>query len=128
MSQYPHERACTRLPLRLDVEIHARDVTIRCEETRDISVKGVYVVTGQRLPLGVECDVAIGPGGRNHEERFQLKGQVVRVDVSGIAVEFTEIGVDAFYQLKNLLVDSAEDPDSIESEILKTAGAEKKAG
>jgi len=122
MPQYPHERACTRLPLRLQVEVIAGDISIHCEETRDISLKGVYMTTGQRLPLGVECDVAIDPGGPDPGRRVELKGHVVRVDVSGIAVEFTEIGVDAFYQLRNLLEISTPGPDSSAKDVTTASG------
>jgi len=125
MPNFPNKREFARLPVRLQIEIIAGDISIRCEETRDISLKGVYVMTGHRIPLGVECDVAIDPGGPNHERRIQIKGHVARVDVSGIAIEFTEIGVDAFYELKKLLMINATNLGSIAKEVITQAEARK---
>ncbi len=114
MSGYPHQRECTRIPIRLHVEIRSGDLAIRSETTRDISLKGVYVITGQRLPLGAPCAVILYPAGPRSDLQVELEGRVVRVDVAGIAVEFTGMSTDTYFRLKNLLLYSGEVSGEVE--------------
>jgi len=86
-------------------------------ETEDLSVKGVMVlgVTGHQE--GEECELSLALSGTTSELRLDMKGKVVRVEENGIALHFTEVDLDSFYHLKNIIYYNSEDPDQIETEL-----------
>ena len=86
--------------------------------SKDISVKGMFVRTDKKLPIGASCDIQILLTGTTNNLFLNLKGRVVRHDDSGLGLDFDSIDVDSYMHLKNLLMYNAQDPDAIEKEIV----------
>lgn len=117
MSDASDRREFSRVPFRVQVTIvgdHATEVTA---DVRDVSLKGLYAVGAGRLPPGARCAVHLMLGGPESEVRLQLTGRVARVDAGGLAVEFTAMGLDTFYHLRNLVLFNSRDAAQVEAEF-----------
>ncbi len=91
--------------------------TVASDETRDISLKGVYVPTEEPLEPGIECLVELRLMGESSELTLRIQGQVVRTDDSGMAVTFSKMDIDALIHLKNILYYNSGDPERIDAEL-----------
>lgn len=127
MSDGMPKREFTRVSVDFRVELAADGMTILCEKTRDISMKGIYVVTGRRLPLGTECGISIRLGEGGSGPKLQVSGTIVRVDALGMALEFGEMGIDTYDHLRNLVLYNSADPGTVERELNEHLGLKKRA-
>jgi len=94
------KREYSRVIIKLRTDITNKDVQIG-GWTKDLSVKGVYVICSDILPVGSKCTcrLAIGPLLKG-APIIEVEGKVVRCDPSGVAVQFTEVSVDCFRKLR----------------------------
>ncbi len=90
---------------------------IHCEDTRDISLKGAYLLTNEPFPDGTECAIDLLLEGSSSKLTLHIKGKVVRSDNDGMAVNFTDMDVDSLIHLKNILYYNSGDPDRIDAEL-----------
>lgn len=70
---------------------------------RDLSMKGLFVVTAATLPVNAPVDVEITLSGSTTELSILIKGTVVRCEKEGIAVTFSEMELDSFIHLRNIV-------------------------
>lgn len=103
MSRREEEREHTRLPIRLEVHITSDERTLVSGHTRDISREGVYVFVDRPLPRGTACQIALLVKGPKSSLRIDVSGRVVRADDHGMAIDFTEVGMDSLFHLRNLV-------------------------
>lgn len=103
MSRRQEERQHTRLPLRLEVRISGGSRTLVSGKTRDISRESVYVFAERPLPRGSACQVVLLLTGPSSTLRIEVSGRVVRADDHGMAIDFTEVGLDSLFHLRNLM-------------------------
>jgi hypothetical protein len=89
-------------------------------QTRDLSLKGVFVI-GTDGQEGEECEVALHLTGVSSNLTLKMRGKVVRVETGGVALRFSEIDLDSFAHLKNIIYYNTEDPDVLEEEWLDPA-------
>lgn len=87
------------------------------EETRDLSLQGVYVLTTSPLTPGTECMVELRLEGSSSDLKIRIRGQVVRVDDQGMGIRFESMDIDALIHLKNILYYNSGDPERIDSEM-----------
>ena len=112
-------RVNTRLSFHATVDVRFPGQELTGCETRDLSLKGVQIdgVGGQKV--GDLCDLTLHLSGATSDLILRMKGEVVRVDKRAIAVHFTEIDLDSFYHLKNIIYYNAEDPDHIAEQLIE---------
>ncbi|BAT71474.1 orotate phosphoribosyltransferase [Thermosulfidibacter takaii ABI70S6] len=72
--------------------------------TKDLSVKGAFIVSNEKPSLGSVCELKLflTQAGKIVEE-VSLKGEVVRKEKNGFAVEFKEIPLKDFITLKRIV-------------------------
>jgi hypothetical protein len=111
------KRKNTRVAFQTSADIKFADASYSRCETENLSVKGVSVlgITGRQI--GEKCELALSLSGSTSELRLEMKGEIVRVEENGIALHFTDIDLDSFYHLKNIVYYNSEDPDSMQSEF-----------
>lgn len=117
MVEYPHAREFVRSSVRLEVELISGDSTILVARTRDVSMKGIFLITPHRVPVGASCRIRIRIGDPAEPLWVEADGTVVRTDDEGLAVEFLEMGVGSFQHLKNLVMYNAPDPGQVDVEL-----------
>ena len=111
-------RDFSRVSVGFAVTIEADDGhLIESDLSRDVSMNGLFVVTDQRVPAGTDCQVTIHlvvPGGGH---RIGVAGHVTRIADDGFAVEFSEIPIDDYDHLRNLVLYNSEVVDRVEEEF-----------
>ena len=86
--------------------------------TANLSVKGISVLGVTGHVVGEACDVFLALSGSTSQLKLTMKGKVVREEADRVALHFTEIDLDSFYHLKNIIYYNSEDPDTIEQELM----------
>ena len=100
-------------------------VVLKCEgqtilsdaDSRDISLKGMFIKTDQALEIGTPCDLELILSGASTNLSIAIKGKITRQGDGGIGVSFDGIDLDSYWHLKNLLLYNAPDPDVLEKEF-----------
>ena len=90
---------------------------IRCDQTRDISLKGLYCYSDIRFSVGTPCELELHLTDIGSKVVLFLKGRVVRTDEEGMGIKFEEMDLDSFFLLKNILNYNTGDPEEIEKEL-----------
>lgn len=110
-------RRNTRVPFQTTADVGFSNKAYTHCETENLSVKGVSVLGISGHNIDEECDISLALSGSTSELTLSMKGQIVRVEEDKIALKFTEIDLDSFYHLKNIIYYNSENPDTIESEF-----------
>jgi c-di-GMP-binding flagellar brake protein YcgR len=118
----PRERRKNvRVPFRATVSIRSLaegSEPIISDQTRDLSLKGLYCVSETKLPRGTGCEVELRLSDPGSDIAICATGEVVRSDESGIGISFREMDIDSFSHLRTLLYHNTGDTDRIDREIL----------
>lgn len=88
------KRKFERVDLRTEAVVRHRDVTFR-GEVENLSLKGLFVRTNQKIPLHEKVDVAMFFHGSSSELSFSLEASVVRATDEGIGLNFRKIDIDS---------------------------------
>ena len=120
------KREFTRAPIKLEAEVTAGETVIISDETRDVSMRGLYVLCDQRLPVGTGCRVVLFLGGRPSQVRIEATGIIARIKDSGMAVQFNEMETDSFVHLRNLVLANAADTACVEQELSGHLGLKRR--
>jgi len=92
-----------RAPLRARVRAAGRVVHFR--PVRDIGLGGVCIQGAEWLRPGDPCDLELDPEGATQGGWILATGRVVRVQPGyGTAIEFTEMNLESFDRLDQLVV------------------------
>lgn len=112
-----NKRQNTRVPFKITISLDFPDQRHAECETTDLSLKGVFVlgVTGHQV--GENCRVSLQLAGSTSHLTLQMKGKVVRVEENGLAMNFSEMDLDSFFHLKNILYYNSADPDTLDAEF-----------
>lgn len=110
-------RKNTRVPFQATADLRFSEKNYRQCETENLSIKGVSVIGISGHAIGEKCLVSLALSGSTSELRLEMKGEIVRVDPDRIALHFSEIDLDSFYHLKNIIYYNSEDPDTIDQEL-----------
>ncbi len=120
-------REFTRIPIHVKVEVRAGEVTLKTEETTDLSMKGIGFLSDKSLPVGTDCTVLILLGNENNGINISVNGRVIRSTESQMAIEFTKIDLDSYENLQNLVMyNSHASHDLVEEEIHNHMGLKRR--
>ncbi|MCA1961005.1 MAG: PilZ domain-containing protein [Desulfomonile sp.] len=114
------KRKFTRIPFETEIRLSTDTQRISASRMRNISLGGMFVVTGETLPLDSICQVEIDLIGPASLLRIRLEADVVRVEPDGIAVKFTKMDMDSLVHLRHLITIHAGSPETIEEEYYRT--------
>ncbi|WP_456387597.1 PilZ domain-containing protein [Desulfolithobacter sp.] len=88
----------SRLRIRLDGdEIEA------IVDTRNISLKGLYVLSEKKPPVGTRCLMDIDITGPVSRLLCTFTGVICRHDADGMGIKFEEMNPDTFVHLQNFI-------------------------
>ena len=71
--------------------------------SKDLSLKGLFVETDQQFPLKTRCEVNIHLSGGIDDIKLAIQGCIVRQTESGIGIVFESMDVDTYTHLKNIV-------------------------
>lgn len=110
-------RKNTRVPFQTTADVVFNGQRYSQCATENLSVKGVSVLGITGHEVGESCDISLALSGSTSELKLLMKGKIVRTEADRIGLHFTEVDLDSFYHLKNIIYYNSEDPDTIEQEL-----------
>ncbi len=116
MLQQPSDekRQNTRVNFKTRIILKAGSSEIILEgNSRDLSVKGIYLETVQDIPVGTKGLIEIILTGLEEKLTLQINGNVARKDKTGIGIKFDPMNLDSYTHLKNIVRYNMDDPDDM---------------
>jgi hypothetical protein len=112
------KREFVRVPFRTGTTIRTSDRTIWPGNTLDISMNGLRVATTETVPPeGTLCEVGIVLAEAPEPVIIEARGSVVRSKPGTLAVHFSEVDVDSYEHLRQLILNNSEDPERAEKQF-----------
>lgn len=121
-----NHREFSRVAIKVQANIQAKGRAIVSRDTQDISMKGLFVKGEADWPVGTECEIHLLLEGQNPPVDLSVKGRVQRVTEDGMGLLFTEVGLEAYEHLHNLVMLNTHEPDEVEQEFKNHRGLKKK--
>lgn len=120
-------REFTRIPMKMEAHVVAAAAdSITSDHIRDVSMKGIYLVAEKAFPVGTVCDVVMLVGEPGSQLKIEAKGRVDRSSDAGMAIEFTEIGLESYDHLHNLVLYNSKNTDKVEQEFKDHLGLKRR--
>ena len=111
-------RGFVRVPFNTEVEVEAQGTIIRSREEINLSMSGIRLNTNETIPApGVACRVKIILQASDNRVSLGANGKVVRSAPGSLAVEFSELDLDSYHHLKNLILNNTDEPEKAEREF-----------
>lgn len=93
------------------VQLHAA-VTVKFEDQlfaadtdlRDISLDGMNISISVPMPVNHICDLEIIISGPSSILQLRARGRILRQDSHSAAVKFTELNIDSYMHLRNIVL------------------------
>jgi PilZ domain len=120
------QREFSRVDLKLLAKVQAKGREIVSRGTRDVSVRGAFVHCDCDWSMGTECEIHLILDGQNPPVDIKVKGRVQRVTEEGVALVFTEVSLEAYEHLHNLVLLNTDNAEKVEQEFKNHLGLKKK--
>jgi hypothetical protein len=112
-------RSFLRIPFKTEVTIETGGILIRSESEINVSMSGLSMpFTGPAPEPGMSCSAAIILKAFENRVAIEAKGKIIRSDGGSLAVEFTELDIDSYNHLRQLILNNSEDTEKAESEFI----------
>lgn len=121
-----NHREFSRVAIKVQANIQAKGRAIVSRDTQDISMKGLFVNCKADWSIGTECEIHLLLEGQDPPVDISVKGRVQRVTEDGMGLLFTEVGLEAYEHLHNLVLLNTHEPDKVEQEFKNHLGLKKK--
>jgi hypothetical protein len=103
-----------RVPFQAQIRVRAGTRELKVDgNSRDFSLKGVFIRTDERIAPETPCHVQVLLSGTAKGLVLNMEGHVVRQEEHGMAVCFDTMDLDSYMHLKNVVRYNSEDPDAI---------------
>lgn len=105
-SNMDEKRKHSRVAFATDISIHleAEGKTIEVQgDSKDISLKGVFISTEDLFDTGAKCEIKIYLSGGVDRIEIAVQGTVVRVSENGMGIVFDSMDVESYSHLKNIV-------------------------
>jgi hypothetical protein len=96
------QRRFPRIQLNSKVFIKSPDRSFSADSL-NFTLQGIYIKTHEKIAQGTNVEMEITIPCSSRSPHIKLRGVVVRVENSGIAVEFARMDPEIFQCLKNIL-------------------------
>jgi hypothetical protein len=120
------QREFSRVDLELLAKVKAKDEEMAFTGKHNVSMKGLFVKGKTDWSLGTECEVHLALDGQNPPVDIKVKARVQRITEEGIAFLFTEVSLEAYEHLHNLVLLNTGDTKKVELEFKNHLGLKKK--
>ena len=88
----------------INILLDADKEQVRLEgDSKDLSIKGLFVNTDTVFPAQTNCSVKIYLSGGVEEIELQISATVVRVTENGMGIEFDSMDIETYSHLKNIV-------------------------
>lgn len=115
-------RKYTRITLNFNADLKINHQWLRQNKILDLSLGGCLLQVEEEFDSNAPCQVEIALGDGDNPLKIKVKGRVVRSMPGNLSLKFTEIGLESFHHLQNLIRYNAPDPDRISKELEEHQG------
>jgi hypothetical protein len=119
------KRSNTRVSFNSRAEVRYGNTLVE-GEVRNLSLKGVLIATEERIPEGEEVAVTIHMTGVGSQLALQMEAEVVRSEEASLGLKFTEVDLDTFIHLRNIVAYNEGDDEKIMNEFFRNFGGPEK--
>ncbi|HOJ77523.1 MAG TPA: PilZ domain-containing protein [Bacillota bacterium] len=112
------KRKFLRVPFEIKAEIISEGQKF-IVDVKDLSLKGLYVKSDHKFELKTPVDLKIDLSGNQTNLSINLKAEVVRVTDEGMGLFFSQMDLDSFIHLKNIVEYNAIDPERVREEFFE---------
>ena len=119
-------REFSRVDVKILAEVQAKGRNVISAATHDVSMKGLFMKCKTDWPMGTECEIHLILEGQDPPVNIKVKGRVQRITEEGIALVFTEVSLEAYEHLHNLILLNTDDTEKVEREFKNHLGSKKK--
>lgn len=98
--KYPRVAFSTTINIQIEIEENCVEVT---GDSRDLSLKGVYIPDIGGYSIDTKCEVNIILSGSVENIQLRIRGRVARADKNGLGIVFDSMDVDSYSHLKNIV-------------------------
>jgi len=121
--QANEKREFIRVPFNTEVEIQTQGRTITSRAPIDISMTGLRLAIEQSVPpAGASCNVKIILAASEPRVVIEAQGTVIRSGTGSLAVTFTELDLDSYHHLRQLIMNNTDEPERAEREFISHWG------
>lgn len=113
-----------RIPFMTEAVVRAGALVVRATGGIDVSMNGLRISTEDAVPAeNTPCEAQIILGSSDSDRVvIGAKGVVVRSKPGSLAVHFTEIDLDSYWHLRQLILMNADEPEKAEREFVSHWG------
>lgn len=97
-----HSRVDFTTEIKIVLDLDAKRVNLE-GNSRDLSLKGIFVHTDQRFPTGTKCSVKVYLTGGIDQIELAMHGTIVRHTDRGVGIVFDSMDVETYSHLKNIV-------------------------
>ncbi len=87
----------------IKIDLKTKDYVTLDGNSKDLSLKGIFVSTHRRFARGTSCFVKIYLTGGIEKIELLVEGTIVRQTDTGIGIVFNSMDVDTYSHLKNIV-------------------------
>jgi hypothetical protein len=109
-------RKFSRVNFRVDATIKTAERQFY-GEVKDLSMSGMFMLTGERLQLAEPVDITIILTGTSPEINVNFNGKVSRIDENGVGFTFQKMDLESYTHLKNIVAYNIDDAEKVLEEI-----------
>ncbi len=113
MTEHDDRRLNVRVSFHATVDLDFAGQIYQGCETDNLSTKGVLVLGISDRALGDTCHLALHLAGTSEDLSLAMQGEVVRLEDKGIGIHFTEIDLDSYTHLRNIIYYNSDNPDAL---------------
>lgn len=111
------KRRFTRVQVRSLAVIKSRFLEVKAE-VQDLSLNGVRLKTTQKFDLGKDVQIRLAFMTASSELWVEVFGVVIRHEDSGMVIQFTNMSIDSYVHLRNMISFFLNDKCKVLSETL----------
>ncbi len=97
-----YERVDFSTALSIVIEIEGAKIEVK-GDSKDLSLKGMFITTDKKIPTGSPCAIKIFLTGTRDLVELNMQGVIARAENKGLGITFDSMDVDSFTYLKNIV-------------------------
>ena len=96
------KRNFDRIPFQTKAIVRSKDATV-IGIVENLSLDGIFLKTPEKLNLNRSVKIEVLITGTSSQLSILLDGKIMRHENVGMAIQFKNVDMDAFFHLKNLI-------------------------
>lgn len=111
-------RRRTRARFKALVTLTGPEETLAQLSTSNLSLNSLYAESETIWDVGTRVGIRLQLAGASSNLTLHMEGRIVRAEKEGMAIEFSEIDMDSFFHLRNIVALNSGDAEKIDREIV----------